>query len=465
LVILIFPAEGTKFLNFELNFLSKSDFSRKNLNLNASPVIEVNSDSISKLEDYRRDSIRNIEEKRLKLFKDSVLIAEKKIQYPNNDRSILFPFFNSLQNAKNGKVRIMHYGDSQIEADRISGRLRERLQRDFGGCGSGAYAVIPATRKISIRNKVSTNWKRFTGFGPYIDTSIMHKNYGALFSFCKISPDTNVIDTSSICNGLVKIFRPKKGYKHCRNYQQINFYYSSKENINIKYVINDTIFYNEVWDSSYKIKKQTINFSEAPESFEAHFKSKISPLIYGISTEGTNGVVVDNIPLRGASGTEFGRIDFNGLKNMHELLSPNLFILEFGGNAIAHIKTKSRAQRYGNYFKRQINKLKKINPNAIVLLIGPGDMAKKENTQLISYPMLEEVRDELKKVAFETNSCFWDMYLNMGGKNSIIEWANQSPSLAAKDYIHLTNAGARKVADFFIEDIMNDFDDYLANKK
>ena len=52
-----------------------------------------------------------------------------------------------------------------------------------------------------------------------------------------------------------------------------------------------------------------------------------------------------------------------------------------------------------------------------------------------------------------------------GRKKSIIEWANQSPSLAAKDYIHLTNAGARKVADFFIEDIMNDFDDYLANKK
>ena len=354
------------------------------MNSNASVVIEVNSDSISKLEEYRRDSIRNVQEKRLKLFKDSLLIAEKKIQYPNNDRSILFPFFKSLQNAKNGKVRIMHYGDSQIEADRISGRLRERLQREFGGYGSGAYAVIPATRKISIRNKVSTNWKRFTGFGPYIDTSVKHKNYGALFSFCKIIPDSNELDTSSTCNGLVKIFRPKKSYKHCRNYQQINFYYSSKENINIKYVINDTIFYSEVWDSSYKIKRQTINFSQAPESFEAHFKSKISPLIYGISTEGTNGVVVDNIPLRGASGTEFGRINYNGLKNMHELLSPDLFILEFGGNAIAHIKTKSRAQKYGNYFKRQINKLKKINPNAIVLLIGPGDMAKKENTQFYS---------------------------------------------------------------------------------
>ena len=50
----------------------------------------------------------------------------------------------------------MHYGDSQIEADRISGRLRERLQKDFGGLGAGAYAVIPATRKISIKNEYSS---------------------------------------------------------------------------------------------------------------------------------------------------------------------------------------------------------------------------------------------------------------------------------------------------------------------
>ena len=82
----------------------------------------------------------------------------------------------------------MHYGDSQIEADRISGRLRERLQKDFGGLGAGAYAVIPATRKISIKNECSSNWIRRTGFGPYIDTIVKHKRYGALFSFCEIEP-------------------------------------------------------------------------------------------------------------------------------------------------------------------------------------------------------------------------------------------------------------------------------------
>ena len=61
----------------------------------------------------------------------------------------------------------MHYGDSQIEGDRISGRLRERLQSEFSGNGPGLFALIPATRKISLNNKPSPNWIRKTGFGPY----------------------------------------------------------------------------------------------------------------------------------------------------------------------------------------------------------------------------------------------------------------------------------------------------------
>ncbi len=55
-------------------------------------------------------------------------------------------------------------------------------------------------------------------------------------------------------------------------------------------------------------------------------------------------------------------------------------------------------------------------------------MAKKEKTSLVTYPILEDVRDALKAAAFETNSCFWDMYLNMGGENSIQRWSEEKPA-------------------------------------
>ena len=87
-------------------------------------------------------------------------------------------------------------------------------------------------------------------------------------------------------------------------------------------------------------------------------------------------------------------------------------------------------------------------------MIGPADMAKKESTSFISYPYINEVRKALKKAAFETNSCYWDTYLNMGGEGSIQDWVKLKPPLAARDYIHFTNKGAREVADMFIADLM-----------
>ena len=79
----------------------------------------------------------------------------------------------------------MHYGGSQIEADRISGRLRERLQKEFGGFGAGAYAVIPATRKISIKNEYSDNWVRRTGLDLILTQLLNTKNMEHYFSFVK----------------------------------------------------------------------------------------------------------------------------------------------------------------------------------------------------------------------------------------------------------------------------------------
>ena len=76
-----------------------------------------------------------------------------------------------------------------------------------------------------------------------------------------------------------------------------------------------------------------------------------------------------------------------------------------------------------------------------------------------------DVRDALRDAALQTNSCFWDMYLNMGGENSIQDWAKEDPALAAKDYIHFTSLGARKIADLFISDLMEDYKSYKSINK
>jgi hypothetical protein len=88
------------------------------------------------------------------------------------------------------------------------------------------------------------------------------------------------------------------------------------------------------------------------------------------------------------------------------------------------------------------------------LLIGPADMSTKVNGRLQSYPYLEKTIAGMKEAALENGAAFWDMYQVMGGKNSMIKWVKNSPSLAAPDYIHFTPKGADRIAKTFYESLM-----------
>ena len=64
-------------------------------------------------------------------------------------------FFKSLkEDAPRELVRIVHYGDSQIEGDRMTEYLRYRLQKKFGGCGVG---TVPPTEIKGIRSSLVNN--------------------------------------------------------------------------------------------------------------------------------------------------------------------------------------------------------------------------------------------------------------------------------------------------------------------
>lgn len=198
----------------------------------------------------------------------------------------------------------------------------------------------------------------------------------------------------------------------------------------------------------------TANFNTTPEEILINFKGKDSPDVYALSLEGNTGVVMDNIPLRGSSGTIFTKLDRTLMANAFAHLSPDLIILQFGGNVMPYIKSEKECEDYGNWFKSQINFIKRNNPKAAIMVIGPSDMSIKEKTTYVTYPMLEGVRDALKDAALSTDCIFWDMYEVMGGKNSMPDWVNAEPPLAASDYTHFTPKGAKRLLRSFIINLL-----------
>jgi len=383
------------------------------------------------------------------------------IQYRDSAKTSLDNFFESLaliQLAEKG-IRILHYGDSQIEGDRITDYLRQKLQGHFGGSGPGIIAAMPVAQSVGIRQSWSDNWDRYTNFA-LIDKRVPHKNFGVAAGFCRFA---EFKDTVTNKKAWLKMKTIKSAGPSVTNYSKVKIFYSSPaKKVKIDLYENGTLNKSDTLAQGGNFNVMQFNLTQLPGTVELKFEGKASPDIYGISLEGTDGVMVDNFGLRGSSGTFFNQTNLSHLKLFYDYLNTKLIILQFGGNALPAIKNEQMCTDFGGYLRAQINSIKKIAPGASILVVGPSDMSIKEGENYVTYPQLENLRDAIRNAAFQTNSAFFDMYDCMGGKNSMLSWVEQG--IAATDYIHFSPAGARKIAVLLYSAIMNDYNNFIQKK-
>ena len=125
MVFFIFPKNGIHIGQLNLHFFDKTAY--LDSNLNAEPIElknEINLDSIIAREKFLVDSINKAEALIRKKYEDSVLNAEKKIQFPHNDITILFPFFKKLEKERSAlKMNILLIGFAEPGLDPILTRL------------------------------------------------------------------------------------------------------------------------------------------------------------------------------------------------------------------------------------------------------------------------------------------------------------------------------------------------------
>ena len=144
-------------------------------------------------------------------------------------------------------------------------------------------------------------------------------------------------------------------------------------------------------------------------------------------------------------------VDRDNLRKSYEKLSPDLFILHYGLNIVKNVRDD-----YSYYQKglvRQISLLKEISPLTPILVIGVTDMAVNEGDSIKSYRNIPAIIDAQKQATLKADVTFWDSYRAMGGKSSIIKWAEKKPPLAQKDFIHFTYPGADTLAEMLVSSL------------
>ncbi len=465
ITIVVFPEEGIRITDdFKLQFATLSDYQAAQDEEFVEPIEDI--EEFLDVYTMEVDSIA---------IKDSLLRIEvemrqelMKIQFKDDNPDILNSFFSALEKTKKdgSSTRVLHYGDSQIEGDRITGYIRNELQKEFGGTGPGllpAYEVIPS---LAIDQTASENWNRYTVFGRR-DTLVTHKRYGVLAnfnSFVPVAADSLNLDTT-LKTAWISYKPSRLTYNRAKKYNNVHMFLGhNSSDVELNTYLGDSLISFETISANESVMKKTWNFASTPSEIKFEFIGVESPEVYAVSLESSGGVHVDNIAMRGSSGTIFKKIDRAQLKKQYGALGVKLFILQFGGNTVPYITSLEKAERYGRWFKAQIDYLKSMVPDASIIVIGPSDMSVKDKDKFVTRPYLEEVRDALKEAAYDTGCGFWDIYEVMGGRNSMKSWVEADPPLAGKDYTHFTPKGARRISELFYTSLKEQYEAWKLQK-
>ena len=458
LLSLVFPKDGIKITDeLELKFLSFQQ-------INEEAPTYANLDSIlreARLMDslstvvieQKKDTVKEKTDKpKIDTIRAAANLLRSKIhriEYPKGKENMLVPFFSQLNSGSTQKslIRILHYGDSQIEGDRITRFLRNRFQQKFGGSGPGLLPCFnPVGSNTSMKISTVGPWAKHTVM-MRSDSIFPRKNYGILGSCARIET------TDSIKKGQLNYKISKYSYLSVRHFKWARLFFGQGAgNFKLSVYEKDKLLLQDVVDGSGSLNYFGLQLEHTPEDLTYEVEGDSLPCFYALSLDQPTGIAIDNIGWRGSRGAEFYKIQTSVLKRFFKELNVKMIIFQFGVNVVPLI-----TNNYGFYERqliRQLTHLKDAAGEIPILVVGVSDMARKENGWYASYPNIEKIRNAQRNAAFKSNCAFWDMYKAMGGKNSMPAWVFAQPPLAQKDFTHFNFNGAKIIAQMLYNAIM-----------
>lgn len=369
-------------------------------------------------------------------------------------------FYAALQHADKQPVRIVHIGDSQIEEDRISMIIRRRLQDKFGGGGIGLVPMVQTIPTYTAAQSIEQNGrplpytyvKRYVAYGP---SSMRIKDGNYYGPMAQVAYINEPIDVS------IELLRDRVP---TYSYDMIRVLYSDSIDVTI---IPDSIEKGRTL-ASYQTDTLTERMRQLVIRLDSLRRSNLIRLsgdgyVYGLSLETSSGVQVDNIPMRGAAGTNFTLMAREPFTAYFRETGTRLLIMQFGGNAMPSIKTHYAVDRYVESMRTQIHHLLHDYRDASLLFIGPADMITVVDGEQMTYPMLPYLDQQLQQMVEEEGGAYYSLFRKMGGAGSMIAWKEKG--LAGEDMIHFTRAGAKKVGEMLAKQLIEDYDLYVESRK
>jgi lysophospholipase L1-like esterase len=339
----------------------------------------------------------------------------------------LYNFYKKLDaftQKPEGKINIVHIGDSHIQADYLTEVTRKHFQYTFGNGGRGFVFPFRLARTNGPLDL------RIYGKGDWISCRSIKSTDYCSFGLSGITLTTHQN------NANVVIKNKPLGMDYSFNKAKL-FYEESDRNFGL--VFGDeycrpeadeqpiTAGYSEVYYTDYQ--------DSFVMSFDASMKQQSRFALQGISLENDQpGILYHAIGTNGAYSKSYLRCE--GLVKQLSHLNPDLVILSLGTNDGYMTSSRFCKNCFKSSYETLIDKVRQSNPNASILLTTPGDhfYRRRYHNRNIK-PIVETIHD----LAEEKGCAVWDFNKVMGGAYGIRKW--NSAGLARRDLIHFTEEG------------------------
>ena len=368
--------------------------------------------------------------------------------YADSTRRGMAPFYEALDHVGERPVRIAYFGDSFIEADILTGDLRDMLQEHYGGCGVGYVDITSGT--YGFRKTLRHSFGGWTSKGVNDSTGYDRK---------RIGPSGHYFIPRA---GAYVEARPPKAHRaHLDSCEVATIYFESTDTVYIKTRMDgiDSAPTPLAGDG----RMQTLCREGLIKNMRWTVAEADSATFYGFALDGRTGIAVDNFGVRSSSGLTLASIPQERLRRFGRVRPYDLIVLQFGLNVATE-----RGRDYSWYetgMLRVIDHLKTAFPEAGILVIGVGGREyKDEEGRLRTMPGVKNLIRYQQSIAAKGGVAFWNLYDAMGGEGSIRRMVEAKPPQANLDYTHINFLGGRTLARHLYETLIYGKEQYDRRK-
>ena len=412
-----------------------------------------------------------------------------------------------LEENQDRKVRIVHIGDSHIQADLYTAKIRRRMQQVFGNAGFGF------TFPYSLAGTNNSSPIRFTGSGGFSATRNLYADTSKPVGLSGISFEPKqksfhidmLVKDAQFDFTKLKVISPKN-----ENYFNVAFAKKSyttqekvavktpatsshkvkpgevlggiadKYNISLKQLKSDNIRDGKILKipggksvTTYKTVS-TVKYVYEPITLEntdnSNNYTSVNPIdkITIIGNENANDFALNGLILENEKpGVTYSAIGVNGAKSndynkfplfFEQLpaLEADLYVISLGTNE--SFDKQDLATYFGN-LKTMIDGIKQKCPEASILVTtSPPSVLHKKHKNIY----IEKYAEKIIEMAPNEKYAVWNLLEVFGGNKNIN--INSRMGLMARDKVHYSNAGYEKQGELFFDAFIQSYELYKSEK-